>query len=63
MEVEEGISIHLMLLFIKLFDPKEIVAMGFQYISCYCLSNINQQRSNWNVISIHLMLLFIRHPL
>ena len=32
----------------------------FQYISCYSLSSISLMEWSWTVVSIHLMLLFIR---
>ena len=35
---EKDISIHLMLMFIGTQLQKDLVASGFQYISCYCLS-------------------------
>ena len=38
----------------KLFKLK-----GFQYISCYSLSEDVRERDWWNLVSIHLMLLFI----
>ena len=37
----------------------ENIPMSFQYISCYCLSNSNNNRCSKHLISIHLMLLFI----
>ena len=37
-----------------------IFVITFQYISCYCLSCILSEQLCFNLISIHLMLLFIR---
>ena len=77
------ISIHLMLLFIRMAavggersivfqyiscyclsrgdDNKNTIREIFQYISCYCLSISNSYRRFIRMISIHLMLLFIRN--
>ena len=53
------ISIHLMLLFIGLFNLATKGCDSFQYISCYCLSNSSDSYDHGTDISIHLMLLFI----
>ena len=53
------ISIHLMLLFIVVFDLRSCPNVGFQYISCYCLSASVSHAFSVIIISIHLMLLFI----
>ena len=38
---------------------RSLLRIGFQYISCYCLSTIRTCYCNSDYISIHLMLLFI----
>ena len=54
-----GISIHLMLLFIFVSAFLNVFTSGFQYISCYCLSSPLASIAVCKFISIHLMLLFI----
>ena len=53
------ISIHLMLLFIFFKSSTSHGESSFQYISCYCLSGRRDERVAIDIISIHLMLLFI----
>ena len=55
------ISIHLMLLFISSAIDLYQSPIGFQYISCYCLSRPSVSLVVFSFISIHLMLLFIHY--
>ena len=53
------VSIHLMLLFIMTRYCIKGVAIEFQYISCYSLSESCHKHDSYICVSIHLMLLFI----
>ena len=53
------VSIHLMLLFIELRKQLKKAKEGFQYISCYSLSESPSDYKFERRVSIHLMLLFI----
>ena len=53
------VSIHLMLLFIKLASGCYTIIDVFQYISCYSLSAHLSFKVETRYVSIHLMLLFI----
>ena len=48
-----------MLLFITGEDLRDYIGGKFQYISCYSLSYLWQNRAALDHVSIHLMLLFI----
>ncbi len=52
-----------MLLFIGFLRSNIELPRSFQYISCYCLSVCGRGTCLSDVISIHLMLLFINFPL
>ena len=53
------VSIHLMLLFIRITDSMQQPFFSFQYISCYSLSESITAPVEERLVSIHLTLLFI----